>query len=259
MSNSNEFLQPADDDAEWPEDSTQIPRVGRPAAPPALPSLLGLQIVDLTALLNEKIPCYPTDPPFRKSWHTEIASHGFCVSKLEMGAHTGTHVDAPLHFLGEAAPDVAGMPADCFCGEAIALDAPKGPGENVTLADIGGADIRPGDIVLFRTGWEKRSGTPSFFEGDWPGFEPELVEELIRRKVKAMGGDIASVDSPAALTAGAAAHKAAGGAGIPIFEALVNMDRVVGRRFLFIGLPLRLEGGEASPIRAIALLATPKT
>jgi kynurenine formamidase len=259
MSIVNQFGELAHDDAQWAADIAKTPRVGRPAALPALPSLLGLQIVDLTAPLNEKIPCYPTDPPFKKIWHTDIPRHGFCVSKLEMGAHTGTHVDAPLHFLGEPAPDVAGIPAERFCGEAIALDTPKGPGENATLADLGGADIRPGDIVLFRTGWEKRSGTPSFFEGDWPGFEPELVEELVRRGVKATGGDIASVDSPAAITAGAVAHKAAGRAGMPIFEALVNMDRVVGRRFLFIGLPLRLEGGEASPIRAIALLANPRT
>ena len=174
-----------------------------------------------------------------------------------MGAHTGTHVDAPMHFLGQAGCDVAQLPLNRFMGPAVAVDVPKGPGEDVTLSDLHGAEIRPGDIVLFRTGWEERSGSQDFFAGQWPGFDPQLVDELIRRGVKAIGGDIASADSPAAIAAGAPAHKMAGRVGMPIFEALINMDRVVGRRFLFIGLPLSVETGEASPIRAVALLGTP--
>ncbi len=82
----------------------------------------------------------------------------------------------------------------------------------------------------------------------------EAVKDLAARGVKAVGGDIASADGPAGLAAGAPAHKAALAAGLPIFEALVNLDRVAGRRFTFIGLPLRIVGGEASPIRAIAVL-----
>ena len=80
------------------------------------------------------------------------------------------------------------------------------------------------------------------------------MEELIRRGVKAVGGDIASADSPAAIAAGAPAHKLAGRAALPIFEALVNLDQLVGQRFYFLGLPLKLDGVEASPIRAVALV-----
>jgi kynurenine formamidase/ribulose-5-phosphate 4-epimerase/fuculose-1-phosphate aldolase len=247
-------LRDAFDDAELAEDTAKIALLGSLAAPHALHSFNGLHLVDLTAPLNEKIQCYPTDPPFAKRWHVNFSEQGVCVSKLEMGAHAGTHVDAPSHFLGDQAPDLARMPMDRFFGEAIALETPKKPGENVTIADTQGADVRYGDIVLFRTGWEKRASSPAFFEGDWPGFDPKLIEELNRRGVKAVGGDIASADSPTAIAAGAPAHKVAGRAGMPIFEALVNMHRVTGQRFLFIGFPLNLEGGEASPIRAIALL-----
>ena len=87
------------------------------------------RVVDLTAPLNTRTPCYPTDPPFHKSWHVNFGEEGFCVSKLEMGAHTGTHVDAPLHFLGEPSPDLSRMPLQRFMGEAIALERPKRPGE----------------------------------------------------------------------------------------------------------------------------------
>lgn len=242
------------DDAELAEDTAKIAMLDEPLFPPALPGFAGVQLVDLTAPLNERIPCYPTDPRFAKHWHVDFAKHGAYVSKLEMGAHTGTHVDAPMHFLGDQGLDVTSVSLDRFLGEAMALDAPKNPGENVMPSDVRGADIRAGDIVLFRTGWEKRAGTPAFFEGQWPGFHPQLMKELIGRGVKAVGGDVASADSPAAIAAGAPAHKLAARAEMPVFEALVNMDQVVSRRFQFIGFPLKLDSGEASPIRAIALL-----
>ncbi len=213
------------------------------------------RVIDLTAPLNDRTPCFPGDPKYSKSWHAQFGKHGFCVSKLEMSVHSGTHVDAPLHFLGEGSPDVAGMPLHSFMGEAIALERPKKTGENLSITDLTGADIRSGDIVLFRTGWDQRAGSREFFQDEWPGLEPSLLEELIRRGAKAAGGDFASVDSPAALAAGAPAHKLAGSAGMPVFEGLVNLDQVSGERFYFLGLPLKLEGGEASPIRAVALVS----
>jgi kynurenine formamidase len=213
-----------------------------------------VRVVDLTASLNEQTPCYPGDPRFSKLWHTHFADSGFCVSKLQLGAHAGTHVDAPLHLLGNRSPGVMEMPLQRFMGEAIALDRPKKPGEDLTVDDLAGAEIIPGDIVLIRTGWDKRAGSPAFFEDEWPGLQPALVEDLIRRGAKAVGGDIASIDSPAALAAGAPAHMIAARAGMPVFEALVNLDQVMEKRFYFFGLPLKLEGCEASPIRAVALV-----
>ena len=249
-------LGEAFDDAELAEDTAKIAYLAELAVPRAFQFSHGVRLVDLTAPLNERIQCYPTDPPFAKHWHADFAEHGVYVSKLEMGAHSGTHVDAPMHFLGDLFPDMARMSLHLFMGEAIALDRPKNPGQDLTVSDLQGADIRSGDIVLFRTGWDKRSSSPAFFEGEWPGLQPSLVEELIRRGVKATGGDIASADNPTAIAAGAPAHKAAGRVGMPIFEALVNLDQVEGQRFFFLGLPLKLEGGEASPIRAVAIIST---
>jgi len=245
------------DFAELAEDTAKIAYLLVLSAAPKHPLTNPFRVVDLTALLNERIQCYPTDPSFSKSWHTHFDEHGVYVSKLQMGAHSGTHVDAPLHFLGDGFSDVAEIPLQRVIGECTALERLKDSGEDLSVADLEGADILPGDIVLFRTGWDQRTGSPAFFEGEWPGLQPSLVEELIRRGVKAIGGDIASADSPAAIAAGAPAHKIAGRAGLPIFEALVNLDQVTGQRFYFLGLPLKLEGGEASPIRAVALVPNP--
>ena len=141
-----------------------------------------------------------------------------------------------------------------WIGPAVAIDCPKQAGEYIRPEDLDGADIRENDIVLFRTGWEERSCTPGFFDSNWPAFTAELIDALIAKKVRATGGDIASADNCADIKGQPVAHLKALGAGMPIFEALVNMKEVVGRRFTFVGLPLKLVGCEASPVRAIALL-----
>jgi len=234
------------DDAELAEDTAKIAHLLGPEARRE-------RVIDLSIPLNESLPFYPTDPPFRKFRHVTLEEGGANVSRLEIGAHAGTHVDAPLHFLAEGA-DVATLPPSAFMGEAIVIDTVKAPGGEVTLDDLAGADIRAGDIVLFRTGWETRAGTPEFFAGVWPGVLPEVVSALISKGVKAIGGDFPSIDSPAGIEAGVPSHKKALGAGLPVFEALVNLAGLDGKRFQFIGLPLRIEDGEASPIRAVAVV-----
>jgi L-ribulose-5-phosphate 4-epimerase len=234
------------DTAELAEDTAKIAYLLESGSPSAG------KIVDLSVPLNDKTPVYPTDPHYHQHWHVQFRDAKMNVSRLEIGAHMGTHVDAPLHFI-EGGMTIDRMAPDRFVGEAVAIEALKGPGGDIGPEDFEGADIRPGDIVLFRTGWEERAGA-AFFEGEWPGFTLDAVEALIAKKVKAIGGDMPSADSPRAIGSGAPAHIRALGEGLPVFEALTNMWEVVGKRFFFIGLPLRLENVEASPIRAIALL-----
>jgi kynurenine formamidase len=212
-----------------------------------------LRVVDLTAPLRASTPVFPADPPFELNWHMTYADCGCNLSVIRTGLHAGTHVDAPLHFI-DGGTDVASMPVTPFLGDAVAIDTPKEPGEDVVPDDLADADIRPGDIVLVRTGWEARAGTPEFLQDDWPGFSVEAIDALVALGVKAIGGDITSADSPMGLWRGARAHHRALAAGLPIFEALVNLHEVVGRRFLFVGLPLNIDGAEASPVRAIAIL-----
>ena len=211
------------------------------------------EIIDLSTPLGDSTVHYPTDPPFRRGVHTDFTTGGSLVSRLDMGAHIGTHVDAPLHVL-QGAPAISDLPVGRFLGEAVAVDAPREPGTDIQPADFENAGLRRGDIALFRTGWEERSGTPRFFQGEWPGFSPAAVERLLAIGVTAVGLDSPSADSPGAIAAGFVSHKRLLAAGVPIFEALVNLRSVVGRRFLFIGLPLRIEQGEASPVRAVAIL-----
>ena len=212
-----------------------------------------IRIVDLTIPLNASLQCYPTDPHYSKEWHTSFEDSGIRVSRIMIGTHSGTHVDAPSHFL-ESGKDITGLGISAFLGSAIVIDTPKNPGEDIGITDLRDREIRGKDIVLFRTGWGERASSPSFFEDEWPGFEPELIEYLAARDVKALGGDIPSADSPGGIRSGAPAHKNALAHGLPIFEALVNLKPLIGRRFFFIGLPLKIEEGDGSPIRAIGII-----
>jgi L-fuculose-phosphate aldolase len=242
-------LENAFNDTELSEDTARIAFLQAAATP----ALHNATIVDLSATLDSKTHCYPTDPPYRQSWHARMNNDICNVSKVEMGVHSATHVDAPLHFLADGA-DITATDLTRFAGPAIAIDCPKNPGQNITPEDFASADIRPGDIVLFRTGWEDRSCTPRFFDGEWPGLSPQAVDALIAKNVRAIGGDIASADSPSAIAAGAPAHKKAFEAGLVIFEALINLRQLAGKRFYFMGLPLKMAGAEASPVRAVAML-----
>ena len=211
------------------------------------------EVVDLSALLNGRTPVYPSDPPLRLAWHARCSEGGCNVGRIETTLHAGTHVESPLHY-ADNGTDIASLPLHLFAGTAVAFDAPKEPGQSIAAGDVPAEEIRPGDIVLFRTGWEERAGTARFYADEWPGFGADAVEALLDLRVKALGGDIPSVDSPLALGKGAPAHRRLLAAGVVVFEALVNLRAVAGRRFTFVGLPLRLEGAEASPVRAMAVL-----
>jgi arylformamidase len=211
------------------------------------------RIIDLSVPLGERTIVYPGDTPFSVRWTSRIPEAVCNVSAIESTPHLGTHVDAPLHFLS-GGDSIAAIPLERFIGDAVCIDAPKDPGSDVATADIRGADIRKGDIVIFRTGWEKRIAGGTQFRDEWPGFDSRLVEELASMGVKAIGVDSPSADSPRAFSAGAAAHRTAAANGVPIFECLVNLSEIAGKRFTFIALPLRLEACEASPVRAVAVL-----
>jgi len=215
-------------------------------------NLEAFNIVDFTAPLNKSVQTYPSDPPFKKSKYSDFAETGSRVSMIEMGSHTGTHVDAPFHFIKEG-EDIGSMPLSRFTGSACIVNTPKKPGEDITIEDVRNKGIRPADIILFRTGWEERANTPSFFQDEWPGFGEDLIDYLAEKKIKGIGGDIPSADSPGAIKRGAPAHKKILSLGIPIFEALVNLRNYTGRRFIFFGFPLRIDEGDGSPIRAVGL------
>jgi kynurenine formamidase len=181
-------------------------------------------------------------------------------SGLMMCDHGPTHVDALSHLdPREDAPAIDEMPLDTFYGPGVCIDVSAvDPPEYVTVADLeralelGGQELRPGDALLLRTGAHDRHGGTPEYTTDYTGLDADAAEWLRERGVKVFGVDSPSPDNPLSRTY--PVHMMCRASGITHYENLANLDAVVGRRFTFIGFPLRIRAGTGSPVRAVAVL-----
>ncbi len=227
-----------------------------------------MQLIDLSREIHHRMPVHPAHPPVvMTTWydHDEVKRAGDTVfsSKalsISFSDHAGTHVDAPVHF--DARPGAATvdqMPLERFYTSAICLDlshvplrhAATVPEMEAALAASGEA-IQPGDTVLIHMGTNDRLlGTPGYAH-DFPGLAVESVHWLADRGIGLFG--VEAVSPAPEGEPNFQAHLACAQRGITHIEGLANLDKLVGRgRFRFIGFPLRIRGGTASPIRAVAL------
>ena len=187
-------------------------------------------IVDLSVPLSEKTPVYPDDPPVSVRLWAVIERDGYYMNVLKMGEHTGTHVDAPAHFI-PGGKTVDEMPLENFIGEGLVLDVRGGDGQ-IRLDEIPDSGYF-GRMVLFLTGGRELS--------------PEVALFLVAEGAKAVGTDAMSIGDDAV-------HRILLSAEVPIFENLTNLEELLDREFTFMAFPLKIEGGSGSPVRAVAVL-----
>ena len=180
----------------------------------------------------------------------EPPAQGYTAKLLMLADHTGTHVDAPAHFYPGAAT-IDQMPLEMFSGEALVADCTWAAG-NAGPLDVDtfmqslardGLTLRPGDIVLLQL---MADGQDVFC-----GLSAAMSQYLVDQRVKLVGVDRGTPDCP--MIKDKPAHVKLLGAQIPIVEGLRNLDQVKGRRFQFLGLPLKIAGASGSPIRAVAI------
>lgn len=227
-----------------------------------------MKIVDLSREIYHRAPVHPSHPPMVLSvWydHSEKKKAGdtmFSSKALHMSIsdHAGTHVDAPVHF--DSRPDAASvdqMPLGMFYTSGFCLDLSDAPlrhairvPEMEAALAASGQEVRAGDTVLLEMGVHKRlAGTQAFLH-DFPGLAEESVDWLADRGVKLFG--VEAVSPAPEGEDNFKAHLACARRGITHIEGLANLDAVVGQgRFRFIGFPLKIRGGTASPIRAVAV------
>lgn len=218
----------------------------------------GATLIDLTHALKPGMPVWPTHPVFCQEV-VESYDRGdiACNHALAMGEHTGTHFDAPLHFIRGAHPiDRIGLRT--FFGRMAKIDARDcAPREAAGIDRIAAFEqahgpIRAGDAVFFHFGWDRLWEEPARFLRDWPGLSREAAEFLVERNVRIAGSDCLSLDCFA--SADFPAHRLLLSAGIPIGENFARLGQVPPFSFL-ITLPLPIEGGSGSPLRAVAAFA----
>ncbi len=207
-----------------------------------------VDVYDLSMHLNDQMPIFPTDPKYSAQKFLDHEKDGCNLLKLSLGTHTGTHVDVPLHHI-PGTEDVSTFPLENFIGPAVVAGPDKEAGSLILPEDLAAADIRPGDILLVSTGWERFIYDENYFK-EFPAFAPETADFLKERNVKAVGADIPSVDP---IGSKAEFHHRTLESGIGIVEALINLRSLRGRRLFFAALPLNITSGDGSPVRAVAV------
>ncbi len=210
-------------------------------------------IIDLSVPLENDMPVYPGDPtPDFKATRT-LEEHGVLVTKMQLGTHTGSHMDAPLHFIagGESIDE---LDLKKIVTEAIVLDlSNKEMGSAITIEDLEkfSDSIRKGDGVLLFTGTSKLWGDESILR-NFTYIDPNAARWLVDKKVSIVGIDCLSVEKYNADAP--ETHKTLLSAGIPLIETLSsNLEKIAGERVLLIALPLKIKGRDAAPARVIAI------
>ena len=227
-----------------------------------------LEIIDLSQEIFTGMPVFPGLPEVKISMHVSheewdgITSSDVvspAVNRLELGEHTGTHVDAINHMARQyREKSIDTMPLSMFYTEGICLDlSHKGLRELIEPADLeralsgAGLEIKRGDTVLLYTDHYRRAfGTADWHDG--PGISVAAARWLGEQGIAAFGVETMA---PGVLhVSNKEVHYICGELSFTHYENMINLHQLIGRgRFRFIGLPLKIRGGTGSPVRAVAV------
>ena len=257
------------------------------------------RLVDLTLLVAEELPCWwSTHMPYQHktfNYFADVDHHAtplrsrsgpYQTRWMLIDEHTGTHVDAPAHFVpppGTDLPHAAQIgeitadriPLAQLMGDAVVVDVPPdlpgaAPGVSpyLTPATLEGHEaqhgrIREGAIVLLRSGWDRRylpgaEGNAYCFDAlvtktgpGWPAPDPDAMALLLDRGVRCIGTDAPSMGS---CQDGGPVHVAGLSAGAVFVEALTHLDLLPTHGAWFCFAPLNVSRGTGAPGRAFAVL-----
>jgi arylformamidase len=213
--------------------------------------------VDLTHILENGMPVYPGDPaPVFENYST-LAKNGVNLTKLTMGSHTGTHIDAPRHFIDNGI-GIDQIPPDKMIGEGYIADLSRKPmGSGISPEDLQAFDrnIRPDDIVICYTGCSDHWNEDSV-RTNYTYLTQEAATYLVSKRSRAVGIDCLSIEKFKAVEP--LAHKTLLTNSIFIIESLNSAVKLlIGRRVLLICLPIKLGHGDGAPSRVVAVPITP--
>ena len=212
------------------------------------------EVVDLSVPLKSlDTPVFPGYPQPLRSTFTTVVQDGYASYVWTFAEHTSTHVDSPAHFF-DGALTVDRVPVNRYVGRGIVLDFTGKPARySITKDDISSRlekmKVKPGPgwIILFYTGYTEKSGSKEWL--DHPELSDDASRYIASLEVFAVGFDAPSPDH-----APFPGHKILLPKVISVYENLTNLDKLLGKNFLFVGPPLALAGGSASPVRALALV-----
>jgi kynurenine formamidase len=237
-----------------------------------------VEVVDLTAPLHRNTPILALPEPFGNTWPFELVEisrydargPAWYWNNIRTGEHTGTHLDAPVHWVtGQASADVSQVPPERLVAPAVVIDAAdrvaKDPDfllsiDDVTTWEAEYGPLPEGGWLLYRTGWDARGDDPAEFAngGRTPGIAVECARWLAeQRAIIGVGVETVGTDAGAAHSFEPAfpCHTYLLGAGRYGLTQLRNVGRLPARGTMLIVAPLPIVHGSGSPCRVLALVA----
>jgi arylformamidase len=212
-----------------------------------------MHVLDLSLEINSNLQVFPGSPqPLFLKW-TKYDVHSYDSEIMMMSTHTGTHLDAPSHFVAHAESiDMIGV--ERLVSPAVLLHLPKGANGLITLDDLHDIkEIERGISIVFRTGWQNMINNKDYMISN-PGLSMAAAEFLAEKKVNAVAIDGPSIDIGS--DEHFSAHKTLLGKGILIVENLCNLESLDHKdTFTLLINPLKLKGASGSPVRALAIIA----
>lgn len=209
------------------------------------------EIVDLTHMINDKMITYPT------SWHSKVSTErlgkieevGRNTQKIILGSHTGTHIDAPLHFIKDG-DSIEKIPLHKIVGDVTIIDFSM-IGENTPIDKKNLTKLKISKRMIFNFGWHRFWNTEKFYK-NYPFFTIDAANYLISEGVELIGYDTPSpdnsnmnvneIDSPI--------HKIFLSNKVVLLEYLTNLDKLNGfENWNLVVAPMKLEGSDGSPSR----------
>ncbi len=242
-----------------------------------------VRVVDLTQTLSPEFPPLVLPPQFGQTWaftQERISQYdekgpGWYWNNFSCGEHTGTHFDAPVHWItGKDHPGntVETIDPKQFIGPACVIDCSKEVAANhdfnLTPAHIEAWEAKHGRIpagawVLFRTDWSKRIADPTSFVNmkedgpHTPGPTQAAVELLVSRNVRGFGVETINTDAGQSHSwpVPYPCHTLMHGANKYGLQCLTNLDQLPPTGAVVVSAPLKIKGGSGSPLRVLALVA----
>jgi arylformamidase len=207
-----------------------------------------MELIDVSVPIRDGMVVFDGDPEVRTSAHAAIANGDTAnITRIDFGVHTGTHVDAPLHFI-EGGAGVEAIPLDALVGPAVVVDA-TGVTGHIDGAALAGLDVPSGaERVLFRT---RNSAAALWgrdeFATDFTALTSDAAAALVAMGVRLVGLDYLSV-APFGNPVGV--HRALLEARVAIIEGL-DLREVEPGPYLLMCLPILIEGHDGAPARVV--------
>ncbi|HSB56697.1 MAG TPA: cyclase family protein [Nitrosopumilaceae archaeon] len=211
-----------------------------------------MSLIDLTMRISPQLPSFPGSPQSQFITWAKNKVDGYNLELIFLSSHSGTHIDAPFHFIDKGLK-IDEIPLERFVCDAILFRIKKGPNQPITKSDIIKFERKHGKIlnhstIIFSTGWYRNLPKKDYFKSN-PGLSADAAKYLAAKRLNLVGIDSPSIDL--GKDSKFPVHHILLSKDVLVVENLCNLEKISEMYFKLIVLPLNLKGATGSPVRAI--------